>query len=74
MMTDEQLLQKFHWHYGARNPKINRRFIGAYMVCEPFEDAELPTEDGSNGPWAIVGDDLPALIAEGAAFLRELFA
>jgi len=33
------------------------------MVCEDDPEIyELPTEDGSNGPWCVVGDDMDALI------------
>lgn len=47
---------------GRRNPKYNRNFPGAYMVLE--EEGDTPTDDGSNGPWCIVGDDIAALIDE----------
>jgi len=33
------------------------------MVVESHDESELPTDDGANGPWCIVGDDLDALIA-----------
>ena len=34
------------------------------MVLECPEDKTGPTDDGAEGPWCIVGDDLPALIQE----------
>lgn len=49
---------------GTRDHRVNTNYSGSYMVVEPHEDSELPTKDGSNGPWAIVGDDYPALISE----------
>ena len=50
---------------GERDPRgINTNYPGCYMVAEEYEDSDLPTEDGSNGPWCIVGDDLDAMIAE----------
>jgi hypothetical protein len=48
---------------GPRDPRVNTRYDGAFMVIEPHDNEELPTMDGSDGPWAIVGDDLSALIA-----------
>jgi hypothetical protein len=32
------------------------------MVVEAHNESQLPTEDGSNGPWCIVGDNLDELI------------
>jgi hypothetical protein len=49
---------------GPRDPRLNTDFPGIYMIAEPYEDDELPTRDGSNGPWCIVGDDLHELITE----------
>lgn len=65
-------LQSYGWTVGARDPRINTDHAGAFMCVEPHEDSELPTRDGANGPWAIVGDDLEALIDEAHAFLSEL--
>lgn len=48
---------------GARDPRLNTNYAGAFMVVEEgYTDDELPTKDGSNGPWCIVGDDLAALV------------
>ena len=49
---------------GVRDSRINTNYPGAYMVAEAHEESELPTKDGSNGPWCIVGDDYPKLISE----------
>lgn len=62
-------LRAYGWTVGPRDPRLNRKFSGKFMVVEPFEEDELPTDDGSNGPWCIVGDDLPELINTGYAFL-----
>ncbi len=50
--------------------KLN--YPGKFMVTESYEENELPTEDGSNGPWCITGDDLDALVDEGYDFLSSL--
>lgn len=49
---------------GERDPRLNTDYPGAFMVAEAFEPDEVPTRDGSNGPWCIVGDDLDSLISE----------
>lgn len=49
---------------GVRDPRLNTRYTGKFMVAESYEDDETPTEDGSNGPWCIVGDDLCELVSE----------
>lgn len=49
---------------GERDKLLNTRYSGVFMVAEPYTSNELPTEDGSNGPWCIVGDDLDKLIEE----------
>lgn len=50
---------------GPRDPRgINTNYPGAFMVAEDYEADELPTEDGSNGPWCIVGDNLDDMIAQ----------
>jgi hypothetical protein len=56
---------------GIRDPRINTNYQGAYMVAEYYEDDELPTRDGSNGPWCIVGDDYRDLIQRAYAIWRE---
>ena len=50
---------------GPRDPRLNTDYPGRWMVCEEDPDGggcELPTRDGANGPWCIVGDDMPELI------------
>lgn len=64
-------LRSYGWTVGERNSRINTDYPGAFMCAEPFEADELPTRDGSNGPWCIVGDDLPALVDEAHSFLRD---
>ena len=57
-------LRQWGFIVGKRDPRLNTRFSGAFMVCESFEPAEVPTKDGSNGPWCIVGDDLTLLVEQ----------
>lgn len=50
---------------GERDPRLNTNYPGAFMVVEAgYTEDELPTEDGSNGPWCIVGHDLTELVRE----------
>ena len=62
MSTKQEDLKRWGFIVGARDPRLNRAFVGAFMVAEWYEDSETPTDDGSNGPWCIVGDNLDALI------------
>jgi hypothetical protein len=55
-------LEAYGFVIGPRDTRLNRRYPGAFMVADSYEDSETPTEDGSNGPWCIVGDDLGDLI------------
>jgi hypothetical protein len=57
-------LRSWGFTVGERDPRLNSNYPGRYMVVESHEESELPTKDGSNGPWCIVGDNLDALIAE----------
>lgn len=57
-------LERMGFTIGKRDPRLNRKFAGAFMVVEWHEESELPTDDGSNGPWCIVGGDLPALVED----------
>lgn len=61
-MRDDLVLRGFT--VGPRDTRLNTRYPGAFMVVEEYEDMGLPTEDGSNGPWCIVGDDIEAMIKE----------
>lgn len=72
-LTFEQkvtILQSYGFAVGKRDPRLNTRFPGAFMVCEVSDEEELtrdydlPTEDGANGPWCVVGDDLAALVEQ----------
>lgn len=49
---------------GARDARINTDFPGRFMVAGAYDESELPTRNGASGPWAIVGNDLSALINE----------
>jgi hypothetical protein len=56
-------LETLGYVIGDRDPRLNTNFIGAYMIVDDdYKDYKLPTRDGSNGPWCIVGDDLDELI------------
>lgn len=55
-------LQSRGFTVGERDPRLNTAFKGAFMVVESHEESELPTEDGRNGPWCIVGDNLDELV------------
>lgn len=50
---------------GDRDHRLNTSFPGKFMVVEPYDEDELPTKDGRNGPWCLVGDDIQVLVAEG---------
>lgn len=45
-------LRDLGFFIGARNPLLNTRYPGRYMVAEKFDAAQLPTEDAGNGPCA----------------------
>lgn len=66
MTVDEMAdaLRRAGFIVGKRDTRVNRNYPGSFMVIEDHEDSELPTDDGSNGPWAIVGDDLSSLIRQ----------
>lgn len=57
-------LRKLGFIVGPRDPRLNRKYPGKFMVVESHDESELPTDDGSNGPWCIVGDDLDALVQQ----------
>lgn len=70
-MTTKQkiaFLKSRGWIVGKRDPRLNTDFPGSQMCCEPFEDHEVPTRDGRNGPWCVVGDDLPSLVNQAFDF------
>lgn len=55
-------LRKHGFIIGIRDARLNRAFKGSYMVTEQFTEPLTPTDDGRNGPWCIVGDDINNLI------------
>lgn len=67
-----KFLTKYGFIVGARDPLLNTNYPGKFMVTESYEENELPTEDSSNGPWCITGDDLDALVDEGCKFLANI--
>lgn len=58
-MTNEQKLAQNGYFFGKRDPLRNPSHEGSFMVCDSID------VDG----YCIVGDDLPALIAEAVAHL-----
>lgn len=73
-MTDDKTayLRQQGWTVGDRDPRLNTKFPGRFMCVEEHEESELPTEDGSNGPWCIVGDDLEDLVRRAYDFVIDL--
>lgn len=71
MTTEEKItfLRSYGWTVGERDPRLNTDFPGRFMCVEPHEESELPTRNGENGPWCIVGDDLAELVDEAHDFL-----
>jgi hypothetical protein len=67
-------LESYGFEVGARNPQLNTNYPGQFMVTEGYDQSELPTADGSNGPWCITGDDLDELITEAYDFLTSLIS
>jgi hypothetical protein len=61
-----QVLSAHGFVVGPRDWRLNTKYPGNFMVAEAYEDEQVepPTEDGSNGPWCIVGEDLDSLIVE----------
>ncbi len=55
-------LKAFGFIVGKRDPRLNRNYAGKFMVVEAHDEDELPTNDGANGPWCIVGNNLTELI------------
>ncbi len=67
LLTYEQkvkVLQSYGFVVGDRDPRLNTDYPGSKMVVEAHDESELPTQDGRDGPWCIVGDDLPAPVEE----------
>jgi hypothetical protein len=62
-------LKEHGFTVGVRDHRLNTNYAGAFMVVEAHEQSELPTEDGRNGPWCVVGDSLSELIDQGFDYL-----
>lgn len=63
-MQRKKYLESLGFIIGKREPRLNTDYNGNFMVSQPYEESDLPTKDGSQGPWCIVGDDLESLIDE----------
>ena len=76
-MTQQEkiaFLRSYGFVVGDRELRLNTNYPGQFMVAESYDENELPTEDGRNGPWCIVGDDLEALVDEGHDFQFGIIA
>lgn len=58
---------------GDRDPQLNRNHAGRFMVLETPDDVIEPTNNGANGPWCIVGDDLDALIRKAFTVFADIY-
>ncbi len=56
---------------GQRDRRLNRNYAGNFMVVEAYTEDQLPTKDGRNGPWCVVGDDLEVLVDNAFDFLTS---
>lgn len=65
---DIDKLRSLGFVVGTRDKRVNTDFAGDLMVCEPYDDEQLPTRDGANGPWCVVGYDISELVALGMDF------
>ncbi len=65
-----KVLRAYGYYVGPRDPRLNTRYSGTWMVMEHATIAEaeaacdLPTESSANGPWCLVADDLRWLVQE----------
>jgi hypothetical protein len=58
-------LETLGYFCGARDTRLNTKFPGKFVVTDnDWKEYHLPTQDGSNGPWCIVGDSLDDLICQ----------
>jgi len=57
---------------GDRDPRYSTALEGKYMIAQPLEEHELPTEDARAGGWCVVGDDMDDLIAETYSMFADL--
>lgn len=70
-----KVLRSLGWVVGDRDPKMNSKFDGAYMVVEDEYTPDYPGQaDGSDGDgiWCLVGDDLSALVDEALSHVSTL--
>lgn len=70
-MMERKALEAMGFRIGARDPRMNTAFEGAFMVAEGYEDGHTQ-EDGQGGVWCVVGDDLEQLIETAAGFFDDL--
>lgn len=73
MTTTEKtaFLKSYGWTIGKRDLRLNTDFAGLFMCVEPYQESELPTRDGSNGPWCVVGNHLSSLVDAAYDFLAD---
>jgi len=64
MQRKMDALKKAGFIVGPRDKRLNRAFAGVFMVAEPYQKDQTPTDDASKGPWCIVGNNLAALITQ----------
>lgn len=55
-------LLSYGYTIGQRDSRLNRNYEGVFMVVEAYDEDMLPTDDGRNGPWCVVGDNLEELV------------
>jgi len=65
-MSDRKVkvLRRLGFLVGERDPRRNTAFRGAFMVAEPIDEDELPTESAARGGWCVVGDNLAGLVED----------
>jgi len=61
---DITVIEGYGFVVGDRDPRYSTALEGKYMIAQPLEEHELPTEDARAGGWCMVGDDMDDLIAE----------
>ena len=61
---DIAVIEGYGFVVGDRDPRYSTALEGKYMIAQPLEEHELPTEDARAGGWCVVGDDMDDLIAE----------
>jgi hypothetical protein len=71
-LTDPAYFAAHGLYLSERDPMINRAFEGKWQIAEHYEPG-TETETAQDGPWAIVGDDRQALVAEGYQQIRAFY-